>query len=418
MRIITYFLLVLLTFPLVSCEDDEELKTITIDIESLEIYQTERFYAKYLPYIDSTGNRIHHQGEHVKCTLGIYEYEVKILNFGANKGPEYACFELVSPKHLNLYGLPHNSYTFIDKNDPNIKMVNVKDDDLSFSTISDQEVEVNGIREPLNGYPPFAICGDICIPKTVVINNKIYNVTSIADSAFYGCSRLNIVVPENITFSVHSFDGCLSLTLPSAYGSTGEKEGYHFVDLGLSVKWATYNVGATNVGDVGHYFSWGETSPKSSYYKNNYKWYSADDKNSITKYCDTSQRGIKDNKHFLDSEDDAATANWGKSWRIPTYEELAELKNGCSWQLTERFGIAGMMGISNINGNEIFLPASGFYSGDYICGLGMYGDYWSSKVSLNTAFALFFSKVKLGWDGNEIKTIIRDSGNSVRAVTE
>ena len=89
-----------------------------------------------------------------------------------------------------------------------------------------------------------------------------------------------------------------------------EIDGYEYVDLGLSVKWATCNVGADSPEDYGDYFAWGETEPKSTYYWSTYKWYRGDYDN-LTKYCTSSSYGTVDNKKQLDLSDDAARANWG-----------------------------------------------------------------------------------------------------------
>lgn len=95
------------------------------------------------------------------------------------------------------------------------------------------------------------------------------------------------------------------------------------VDLGLSVKWAPWNVGATSAGEAGAYFAWGEITAKSEYEWSTYKW-TEDGGDTFTKYT-------TDGKTTLDSEDDAATANWGGKWRMPTLAELQELSDNCTW---------------------------------------------------------------------------------------
>ena len=103
----------------------------------------------------------------------------------------------------------------------------------------------------------------------------------------------------------------------------GKHEGYEYVDLGLSVKWATCNVGATTPEGYGDYFAWGETKPKDYYAWSTYK-YCDSSSLTLTKYCSKSYYGkdsFSDNKTILDSEDDAATVNWGGAWRMPTKEE-------------------------------------------------------------------------------------------------
>ena len=110
---------------------------------------------------------------------------------------------------------------------------------------------------------------------------------------------------------------------------------HEWVDLGLpsGTLWATCNVGADRPGDFGDYFAWGETTPKQSYSWENYKWcygYSS----TLIKYCTNSSfgyNGFVDNKNELDPEDDAAYANWGPSWRMPTYDQTARLYEVLAW---------------------------------------------------------------------------------------
>lgn len=128
-----------------------------------------------------------------------------------------------------------------------------------------------------------------------------------------------------------------------------------WVDLGLSVKWATTNIGANNPEDYGDSFAWGEVTPKTEGSWDTYKWY---DQGSLTKYC------AEDNKTILDLEDDAAYVNWGCDWRMPTLDELYDLLSKCSWSRTTRNGVNGYQ-VTGTNGNSIFLPSSGEYSTSY-----------------------------------------------------
>ena len=146
--------------------------------------------------------------------------------------------------------------------------------------------------------------------------------------------------------------------------SSGKHKGHEFVDLGLTVKWATCNVGADNPWDLGDFFAWGETKPKTEFTRDTYKWYESGE--GWKKYCST------DNKFFLDATDDAATANWGGNWRMPTYGELQELVTNCTWTETIQKGILGY-NVRGANGNSIFLPKTNDNTVDYLNGCG----YWS-----------------------------------------
>lgn len=155
------------------------------------------------------------------------------------------------------------------------------------------------------------------------------------------------------------------------------------VDLGLSVKWATMNVGASSPEDYGDYFAWGETSTKSTYNWSMYKWCNGSSR-SLTKYNTDSSYGIVDKKTQLDLSDDAAYVNWGGSWRMPTDAELIELREQCTWTRTTQNGVTGYKVTSKSNGNSIFLPAAGYLYGSSLRDAGSGGYYWSSSLETGT----------------------------------
>lgn len=139
------------------------------------------------------------------------------------------------------------------------------------------------------------------------------------------------------------------------------------VDLGLAsgLLWAKYNIGTTEPTQLGNYYAWGETSPKKKYYSDNYKYYKwkGDDLNRITKYNE------EDGKTVLDLEDDAARANLGVGYRIPTKADWEELLEDCKWEAvtaslpieldpSQKKGIARWK-VTGPNGNYIILPATG-----------------------------------------------------------
>ena len=158
------------------------------------------------------------------------------------------------------------------------------------------------------------------------------------------------------------------------------KKDPEWVDLGLSVKWATFNIGAEYPESYGYYFAWGETQPKTSYRWITYKWCNGTE-DTIIKYCNNSKYGIKDNKITLEKSDDAAYVNWGNNWRMPTYAELVELMENCTWNWTSINGITGY-NIFGSNGNSIFLPAAGHISGNSNTPsqTNIVGEYWTSSL--------------------------------------
>lgn len=188
-----------------------------------------------------------------------------------------------------------------------------------------------------------------------------------------------------------------------------------YVDLGLSVKWATYNVGATRPEEYGDYFAWGETKPKITYNWENYKWY-AGIRDKVNKYCIDSLYGQVDNKNSLDLEDDAAFVNWGTPWRMPTRAEQDELRNNCLWMWTTQNDIMGYKVTSKINGNSIFLPASGYRYDNSPSEVGYCGNYRSS--SLSTQMSCYADCIKFNDSSFDWSYSMRFAGHSVRAVCQ
>ena len=121
------------------------------------------------------------------------------------------------------------------------------------------------------------------------------------------------------------------------------------VDLGLSVYWASCNLGAEKPEEYGEYYAWGETKPKSSYTQENYAYYNA----STTQY-------INIGSDISGTEYDAATVNLGSDWRMPTEVQMQELIDNCKWEWTQINAVNGYKVIGP-NGNSIFLPAAGYY---------------------------------------------------------
>lgn len=206
-------------------------------------------------------------------------------------------------------------------------------------------------------------------------------------------------------------------------------DGHKFVDLGLpsGLLWADRNVGASVTSAYGDYFAWGETKPKTDYSEYTYKYGS--DYDNYTKY------NLQDGKMVLDAADDAATANWGSSCRMPTNSEFEELYSCCSWTwLTSYIGI-GSHGfiVTGANGNSIFLPAAGecesegdfsnrnsrglYWSSsrtrkDESCGIGAYNLYIRHETDPYGAGIIEYIDPSDAFADN------RPCGYSVRAVTE
>ncbi|MBO5951988.1 MAG: hypothetical protein J6Q08_04640, partial [Bacteroidaceae bacterium] len=136
---------------------------------------------------------------------------------------------------------------------------------------------------------------------------------------------------------------------------SGSHNGYEYVDLGLSVMWASYNVGANSPEETGDLFAWGEVTPKNEYTDGNYIY--ENDAYEYIKYVNDSTNIYFDNKITLDKCDDAARYNMGGNWRMPTVEEFKELIQNATFTYTTYKGVDGVRIFSKINGNSIFLPS-------------------------------------------------------------
>ena len=192
--------------------------------------------------------------------------------------------------------------------------------------------------------------------------------------------------------------------------STNTINGHEWVDLGLSVKWATQNVGASSPSDYGGNYAWGETETKSRYDWDNcfdsldstgHSWgtYKIDGKTSISPT----------------SGHDTARENWGGTWRMPTDAEFDELCNKCTWTWASQGGHKGYK-VTGPNGNSIFLPAAGWRLASVTSYVGEGGGYWSSTLSSSNSYnapSLYF-----GRSGHFTSDGSRRGGRSVRPVAE
>ncbi len=203
--------------------------------------------------------------------------------------------------------------------------------------------------------------------------------------------------------------------------SNNENATHEYVDLGLSIKWATCNVGADKPEDNGNLYAWGETEVKEQYNVRTSKWGFMPF--SLKKYNINSEQGTVDNKTTLDLEDDVAHVTWGGNWRMPTKKEMDELHDNCTWEWTTLNGVNGYRVTSKKQGytdRSIFLPAAGYKAnGRYQYGSN--GNYWSrslmtdpygdGSVICGTAACIRFNnnQANIGWED-------RMAGLSVRPV--
>ena len=204
------------------------------------------------------------------------------------------------------------------------------------------------------------------------------------------------------------------------------------IDMGLSVKWAPWNVGASKAEENGAYFAWGEINTKETYDWGTYYWMAEGKSNwiNINKYqikdgqtdgywYDNVGEFIGDGKSTLEREDDAATANWGSGWRMPTMAELEELMNedNCTWTWVENYNDSDLNGYevkSKTTAGLLFLPAAGYRWDSYLGRAGGNGYYWSSE--LNSGHADYARYLRFSSSYRYSSYDDRYYGFSVRAV--
>ena len=204
----------------------------------------------------------------------------------------------------------------------------------------------------------------------------------VLTASFAICTTGKAQSDDPYTMSVYLSDGSVEVFSVSEVDSVVYSEnvgnssvttyinGYAAVDLGLSVKWATCNIGADPPEDYGNYYAWGETETKDSYTSSS----------SVT-------YGVEMDDIAGDAGYDAATANWGGSWRMPTWDEMDELVDSCTWEWTTQNEVNGYL-ITGSSGNSIFLPAAGYRYGAALFDAGSLGYFWSSTpLSTHTSLA-------------------------------
>ena len=194
---------------------------------------------------------------------------------------------------------------------------------------------------------------------------------------------------------------------PSEPDQPGDSNDHSYVDLGLSVKWATCNVGATSPEEYGNYYAWGETTTKTDYSSSTSATYGLS-------YSSLRFQGYIDNNGNLTAQHDAATANWGGDWRMPTKAEQQELLNNCTWTWTTQNGVNGYKVSSKVNSNYIFLPAAGSRDGSSLSNAGSLGYYWSSTPHESSSYYAYY--LRFNSSGQSVSFSLRYHGQSVRPV--
>ena len=312
----------------------------------------------------------------------------------------------INAKGITVYG-EEKSFMTLDKLLPTVTTTEVTGI-TCFTAVSGGEVTFDGNVE----VTARGICWSTTQTPTIE-DNKTNNGSGVGTYT-YKMTNLELntkyYVRAYATNEVGTFYGEeVSFTTLAAYSpATGTSNGYGYVDLGLSVKWATCNVGASAPEEYGNYFAWGETSTKEMY----------DVDNCPTQGLGKSElqsQGYIDSEGNLTPQYDAATVNWGGSWRMPTYGELRELNKKCTWEWINTNDFKGYK-VTGPNGNSIFLPAAGYRNGSSLYDAGSYGDYWSSTPNDDNDYYAYLLVFK--FDLHDMYDFNRLNGQSVRPVLE
>ena len=300
-----------------------------------------------------------------------------------------------------------------------------------FGVYTESATDVRESSATLNGYVTSTDGVDFC---GFILNRGTFNDTLMvqpSDDGFFSYQVGNLTAGTTYYYQAFAnrgdwvFGEEISFTTaiseqqePSYSQPTGYMGGYGYVDLGLpsGILWAYTNIGANNPEDYGNYYAWGETETKETYDWTTYQYCNGSE-TTFTKYCNDESYGLDgytDSLTTLEVSDDAASTNWGSSWRMPTQDEMQELIDNCDTTWTAINGINGMLFTSSANGNSIFLPAAGYHHASSLYYEGDDGGYWSSSLysdNPSDAWDLYFYS-----DDCYANTVTRDYGQSVRSV--
>lgn len=213
-----------------------------------------------------------------------------------------------------------------------------------------------------------------CVEETIYYDGKLHEY----NTGFEMMYEVAILSSSSIRIAGITLNriGGFNSTQNNPVSCSGLHDGHDFVDLGLSVMWATCNIGANNPENYGSYFAWGETEEKDYYSYENYAFMKR--KTPGYYYYNINNGDISGSKF------DAAFIKWGGDWRMPTKADFKEIEDKCSSQWISYNGVNGRL-YTAPNGNSVFFPASGEKSGYENDELGKYGNYWTSTIALEFA---------------------------------
>ena len=309
-----YYLLVVMLL-VVSCEKDE--MACTTSVETQEVSSIAATTAKCGGIISSDGNPTIKEAGVEWCITGDFETNVSCSLADKAELGKFAC-EITDLKDNTQYyvrAYARNSYGTIYG-----KVLSFKTLEIVLPAVQTDSVTNITISSATVGGKVTSDGGASVTERGVVYstsqNPTTSNTKKVSGSGTGSFSVSLSGLTEGTTYYVRAYainsNGTAYGNQVSFATNNGTENGYAYVDLGLSVKWATCNVGASKPEDYGDYFAWGETTTKSTYNWSTYK-YCKGAYNNLTKYNTSSGYGSVDNKTTLELSDDAARANWGGS---------------------------------------------------------------------------------------------------------
>lgn len=210
----------------------------------------------------------------------------------------------------------------------------------------------------------------------IVVTDK-YNNESVYDIIEMYADRMILGMPYSTDYETF-------------YRQATDRYPHEPIDLGLSIYWASINVGSNSPIEMGGHYAWGETTTQFDphevkYTFDSYKWGYLDEKNKVwmKRYITDPSYGTPDDVTHLFLEDDAAHANWGGSWRMPTADEVQELIDECEWEYVDDYYFK----ITGPNGNHIYMSYGGFMSGGFWENINDQGSYWTNTLNTEPYFS-------------------------------
>ena len=366
-------------------EVKDGLSEVTVTAPEGGFVPGEYYFAAFLPGTLSNGLKVtYHKGALAPEVSFDSPITVNRSRFGTLANKDEGLFDSTVPVE-EFFLLPQETEIFVGNTiqlTPIVLPSNATNRLVVFASLDESVATVSNIEGLVTGVAP----------GNAIIMAKIVNE------------------PEKLAFCYVTVKEASPSTVPEA------------VDLGLSVKWASFNLGATKPEEYGDYYAWGETETKENYDWSTYKWCNGSEYN-LTKYNNSSRYGTVDNKTMLEAADDVVRVKLGGKWRMPTGNEMMELCNtfednaSYKWECKSINGHKGWLVTYLVNNNSIFFPAAGSRFDSSLSWVGSQGLYCSSSLNTdnpNYAYGGCFldDYATLG------VSIIRCDGISVRPVSD